>query len=359
MIHGSLESGLGGFDYAAEMLGWYNVFHCEINPFCQKILKHYWPNAKTYTDIFEFDGKPWAGRIDIITAGFPCQPFSHAGKRKGSKDERFIWPENMRIFREVKPRFIVAENVPGLLTIERGLVFEQVCADLENEGYEVQAFIIPACAKDAVHRRDRVWIVANCKHFGNGWRKQQQKSEYEATESILQPIAANNSNTGLPQRQQSRESGPSKKDGTGLEHRITNTDRDAADAECIRQPEPGEPDKSGSTKESREGKTNIIINNSEQYAANCNRPELQGHGQPGERRRERLAWPGAEQEAWFEAATRLCSVDDELAGRLDVAAISKSKWRTESLKAYGNAIYWPVAYEIFKAIEETENKYNG
>jgi DNA (cytosine-5)-methyltransferase 1 len=163
MNHASLFSGIGGFDLAAEWMGWDNIFHCEINPFCQKILNYYWPNAKTYTDIKQTDFTIWRGRIDILTGGFPCQPYSAAGKRLGKEDERHLWPEMLRAIREIKPRYIVGENVGGLLTWNGGLVFEEVCADLENEGYEVQAFIIPACAKDAPHRRDRVWIIAHAK----------------------------------------------------------------------------------------------------------------------------------------------------------------------------------------------------
>jgi DNA (cytosine-5)-methyltransferase 1 len=97
MKHGSLEAGGGGFDVAAEMKGWDNIFHVEINPFCRQILNYYWPYAKSYSDIFLSDGKPFRGQIDVLTCGFPCQPFSTAGKGKGDKDNRFIWPENMRI----------------------------------------------------------------------------------------------------------------------------------------------------------------------------------------------------------------------------------------------------------------------
>jgi DNA (cytosine-5)-methyltransferase 1 len=168
MNHASLFSGIGGFDLAADWIGWNNIFHCEINPFCQRILNYYWPNAKTYTDIKQTDFTIWRGRIDILTGGFPCQPYSAAGKRLGKEDERHLWPEMLRAIREIKPRYIVGENVGGLLTWNGGLVFEEVCADLENEGYEVQAFIIPACAKDAPHRRDRVWIIAHA----NGERLQ-------------------------------------------------------------------------------------------------------------------------------------------------------------------------------------------
>jgi len=160
MRHGSLFSGIGGFDLAAEWMGWENAFHCEWNDFGQKILKHHFPEADSYSDITKTDFKKYEGTIDIISGGFPCQPFSKVGKRQGTKDERYLWHEMLRAVQEIKPKFVLAENVYGITNIDGGMVFEQVCIDLENEGYEVQPFVIPACAKDAPHRRERVWFVA-------------------------------------------------------------------------------------------------------------------------------------------------------------------------------------------------------
>ena len=159
--HASLFTGIGGFDLAASWMGWQNVFQCEIEPFCQKVLKHHFPQCEFYEDIRTSDFSKYHGTVEIITGGFPCQPFSVAGKRKGTDDDRFLWSEMYRALREVQPRWVVAENVCGLLTLQSGVVFERVCADLENAGYAVQPFIIPACAVGAPHRRDRVWIVAN------------------------------------------------------------------------------------------------------------------------------------------------------------------------------------------------------
>lgn len=160
MKHGSLFSGIGGFDLAAEWMGWENVFHCEWNPFGQKVLKHYWPNAESFEDITKTDFTKYANKIDILTGGFPCQPYSMAGKRKGKEDERHLWPEMLRAIREIKPKYIVGENVFGLLNWNGGLVFDEVHTDLEFEGYEVQAVVIPAAAVNAPHGRDRVWFVA-------------------------------------------------------------------------------------------------------------------------------------------------------------------------------------------------------
>ena len=160
MRHGSLFSGIGGFDLAAEWMGWENVFHCEWMEFPRKVLDYYFPNADSHIDICTTDFKKYANTIDILTGGFPCQPFSLAGKRKGTDDERYLWGEMLRAIQEIKPRFVIAENVFGITNIDGGLVFQQVCLDLEGEGYEVQPFIIPACAKNAPHRRDRVWFIA-------------------------------------------------------------------------------------------------------------------------------------------------------------------------------------------------------
>jgi DNA (cytosine-5)-methyltransferase 1 len=141
-------------------MGWENVFHCEWMEFPRKVLDYHFPNADSHIDICKTDFTKYANTIDILTGGFPCQPFSLAGKRKGTDDERYLWGEMLRAIQEIKPRFVIAENVFGITNIDGGLVFQQVCLDLENEGYEVQPFIIPACAKNAPHRRDRCWFIA-------------------------------------------------------------------------------------------------------------------------------------------------------------------------------------------------------
>ncbi len=163
MRHASLFSGIGGFDLAAEWMGWENVFQVEKDEFCQKVLEKNFPQTKRYGDIKEFDGTKYHGTIDILTGGFPCQPYSGAGKRKGDKDDRHLWPEMLRIIREVYPSYIVGENVSGLINWEQGIVFDQVLSDLEDSGYETQSFILPALSVDANHRRDRIWIIANAR----------------------------------------------------------------------------------------------------------------------------------------------------------------------------------------------------
>ena len=164
MTHGSLFSGIGGFDLAAEWMGWTNVFHCEMNPFGQRVLAHHFPNSKLHEDVKTFPSSDYVGRIDILTGGFPCQPYSNAGKRLGKDDDRHLWPFMLDIIRTIRPRYVVGENVRGLVNWNDGMVFDEVQTDLELAGYEVLPFVLPACGVGAPHRRDRVWFVA----YANG-----------------------------------------------------------------------------------------------------------------------------------------------------------------------------------------------
>lgn len=159
MTHGSLFSGIGGFDLAAEMIGWQNVFYCEINSFCQKVLKKNFPNSINYDDITKADFSIWRGKIDIVTGGVPCQPFSKAGKMQGKQDERYLWHEYIRCIRECQPKWFVAENVPGLLSTNDGVAYENIISSMEDEGYETLSLCLPACAFGTCHIRERVWII--------------------------------------------------------------------------------------------------------------------------------------------------------------------------------------------------------
>lgn len=161
MRHLDLFSGIGGFALAAETVweGEYeNVGFCDNEPFSQAVLKKHWPESKIYGDIKQFIEPPPA---DLITGGFPCQPFSLAGKRRGKEDDRHLWPEMFRVIRQSAPKWIVAENVSGLLTWNGGMVLDEVFADLESEGYEVWPLVLPAASVGAPHRRERVWVVAH------------------------------------------------------------------------------------------------------------------------------------------------------------------------------------------------------
>lgn len=176
MIHGSLFSGVGGFDLAARWVGWNNLFHSEIDPFCLSILKYHFPNAKAYTDVRTTDFSLWRGKIDVLSGGFPCQPFSQAGKRRGIADDRYLWPEMHRAIQEIRPRWVLGENVLGIVNWNEGMVFEKVCADLETAGYEVQPFVLPAAGVNAPHQRYRTWFVAK---DTNDFRRCGYKSETE------------------------------------------------------------------------------------------------------------------------------------------------------------------------------------
>lgn len=317
MIHLDLFSGIGGFALAADRV-WPDIQHvfCEIDPFCQEILKKHWPQSYIYEDIrtltnassqrarmeesdtsrqerkdtntpqstlvrqgnWTGNAKGFATGIDLLTGGFPCQPFSGAGKRKGTADDRHLWPEMRRVIQEFTPRYVVAENVRGLLSIDGGMVFEQVCLDLEALGYEVQPFIIPACAVNAPHRRDRVWIVAHTKH---------------------QP-------TGDAQRGGSDEGAP-----IGIA---------GSDTDAVANPESRGWD-NGTTTNKWEAKRKKHSSSNPSYVP---------------------TWS----ENWPQVAARLCRMDDGL----PEGVVRPRGWRNAALKAAGNAIVPQVAEQIMRAI---------
>jgi DNA (cytosine-5)-methyltransferase 1 len=189
-----LFSGLGGFSLGLERTGKFKtVAFCEIDKYCTLLLQKHWKGVKIYEDVrkinkeqFDTDGIEYP---DIITGGFPCQPFSIAGKQKGTGDDRHLWPEMFRIIKTFKPKFVIGENVKGLINIQDGVVFETVCTDLESEGYEVQAFNIPAAGVGAPHRRERIWILAT---LGNS--ELNGSSTTKITRSIIE--TSNNNKKG-------------------------------------------------------------------------------------------------------------------------------------------------------------------
>ena len=152
-----LFSGIGGFSLGLERAGFTTAAFCEIEPYCQRVLSRHWPDVPIHSDIRQLDGTQYAGTVDVVCGGYPCQPFSVAGKQQGEADPRHLWPEMYRIIREVCPRWVIAENVRGHIS----LGFDTVAAQLEDEGFTVWPFIVPACAVGAPHRRDRLWIVAH------------------------------------------------------------------------------------------------------------------------------------------------------------------------------------------------------
>jgi DNA (cytosine-5)-methyltransferase 1 len=272
-------------------MGWENLFHCEWNPFGQQVLKHHFPNSISYNDITKTDFSIHRGQVDILTGGFPCQPYSSAGKRLGNEDERHLWPEMLRTIQEVQPRWVVGENVLGLTNWNGGLVFNEVQVDLEAKGYEVQAFILPACAKNAPHRRDRVWFVA----YSNLYNDKRKVGSIDAKEKRIS-------------KEYRKEYSPSREfSGTNIQD-VTNTNKIG-------------------------------------FSTKMGNGELGG---------EFGFTKCDEQNMWnsFPTQPPICGGNDGLPTELD--SISLSKYRKESLMAYGNAIVPQVAYEIFKAINEFE-----
>jgi len=295
--HGSLFSGIGGFDLAAEWMGWDNIFHCEWMPFPRKVLNHYWPNSISYEDITKTDFTIHRGTIDILTGGFPCQPYSSAGKRLGKEDERHLWPHMLRVISEIKPTYVVGENVRGLVNWSGGLVFEEVCVDLESQGYTVQPILLPACAVGAPHRRDRIWFVASNTNLFRQYErecdneKQSSQRRFNALNDISENVAEKITSDTMCERLQ-----------RGLQ---------TGKHDCKQW-------------NGQERKTNEYLHTF--------KPSLRFKN--------------------FPTQSPICSGDDGLPTELD--GITFSKWREQSIKGYGNAIVPQVAYEIFKVIAEMD-----
>jgi DNA (cytosine-5)-methyltransferase 1 len=160
-----LFSGIGGFSLGLESTGFFKtIAFVEKDKFCQKVLQKNFPNIPIENEVRNVKGKTF--KADVITGGFPCQPFSVAGKRRGTDDDRYLWGETIRIVSEQKPRWFIGENVEGIINIQNGLVFRQIKDDLESQGFEVQSLIIPASGVGAWHQRKRVWILGYSKHNG-------------------------------------------------------------------------------------------------------------------------------------------------------------------------------------------------
>ena len=372
-------------------MGWETYATCEINPFGQRVLNYYWPDAYHHLDIHDFTfkklneelkkrfGQYWRSDEIILTGGFPCQPYSQAGKRLGKEDDRHLWPEMLRTIREIKPTWVVGENVYGLVNWSGGLVFEEVQTDLEAEGYEVQPVIIPACGVNAPHKRERIWFVAY--RNGKSWEQEiNGRKEYRQEREQIRDINNTNgresnvtnfwsngrkSNNESKERQQYDGRGPTwcksgsfdggesiaypkSKRGGGLSEReiesnpiigingkneiITNSISERLEGGIRTQKSirPKQRSKKAVTNTISGGRIqNNIKFSSEQFKQTC------------------AGWDK------FPTQSPICSRNDGISSRLD--GITFPKWRSESIKAYGNAIVPQVALEIFKVIVEYEN----
>lgn len=374
MNHASLFSGIGGFDLAAREVGWNNVFQCEIDPFCQSVLKYYFPKTVLYEDIKRTDFTSWKGKIDVLTGGFPCQPFSVAGQRKGTDDDRYLWPEMLRVIRETRPSWVIGENVAGITSMvqpgsevtvenqassletsdketlfEQEYVIETVCRDLEREGYSVQPILIPACGVGAPHRRDRVWFIANRTNSRIEGLRQERKNEIHEFEST------------------------SHSNGTrGLQFGERRDIRDKEQYDPDKEPEWHEQSyRFGGSGEA------YVISDSDSPRFQAKGTEQQTTGIAGSRLQGLIANAEGKQlentlRAWrriTESTNLYCKKDwrnfptqppvrgrdDGLPFDVDYLTIPYKKWRKESIKAYGNAIIPKIAYKFFKIINDIEN----
>jgi DNA (cytosine-5)-methyltransferase 1 len=339
ITHYDLFAGIGGFSLALEeVFNDATIRHifCEWESFPTAVLRRHWPDGEFYGDIAGLvadtekrglerecrkesprtpDARPCG--FTIVTGGFPCQPFSHAGRRKGTADDRYQWPNMFAVIRNTKPEWVIAENVRGLVTWNDGLVLETVCADLESQGYEVQPFIIPAVAVGAPHRRDRVWIIGhnpNANSITSVGRT--RPGDIHETDAKA-PGADENS------RQRGQGEG-----GFGQEHEL-DSDSSGAFADTGRQ-------------QRTQGSSGRLA------AEAAERSEsIEQH--------EQRSYPDWSRN-WQEVALATCddAVDDGLSRLVDGVPYSRAKWRKNSLKAYGNGIVPEVAMNIMQAIKEAQ-----
>lgn len=400
MTHASVFSGIGGPEVAATMLGWENLFHCEINPFGRQVLDYWYPNSKSYEDITTTDFTEWRGRVDVLTGGFPCQPFSYAGRRRGAEDDRYLWPSMYRAIDEIQPTWVVAENVAGILTmVEQGEVskvagsatlfdafddlrgryelretftLQRICTDLESHGYAVQPVLVPACAVGAPHRRDRVFIVArrveavseDTMHGGQLHRP----NEEQGSERHIRDVGAGDSQR---LRYKSEGIGNTRNmadtDSKGLERAASLRVQDDArrgghDGIRERTWQGSEVSSPRTSPNTIGGRVSGLSNNGEQCDEG-HHGQHQPSGQPfGFEHQQGWVFDRWQENGvaglrrWesFPSVSPIFRGNDGLPFDVDRLTLSFGKWRTEALKAYGNAIVPQVMYEIFRAIEQVE-----
>lgn len=406
MNHASLFSGIGGAEVAASMMGWQNLFHCEIQEFPRKVLDYWFPNSESYEDITKTDFTKWHGKVDVLTGGFPCQPFSLAGRRKGADDNRYLWPQMLRAIRQIHPTWVVGENVAGIKTMvescqvtqmgrtdylfeenhlyreESRFTLDKICADLEAEGYSVQPIVIPACAIGAPHRRDRVWIIAHTQcdgHSPQGHGNQRARAKKsEERQDRPQPRSRRHGSGTTPsyahgtrQRRRKNKQEPftecsrTPNLGTRRSKRLASHSLQHRSHEVHQDHQSQFPDgartnslggqRSSSHSYGNGGKTLQPSEGTERTG--CKRdvqPKERSTSPEWTDRLSRLQQSGR----WrnFPTQSPVCRGNDGIPFDVDSLTISFPKWRQESIKAYGNAWVPQVAYEIFRAIEAEENK---
>ena len=339
MTHGSFFSGIGGFDLAAEWVGWENKFHCEIEPFCQKVLNHYWPDAELFENIKTANFEKYRNKVRVISGGFPCQPYSIAGKRLGKEDDRHLWPFMLEGIRQINPDYVVGENVFGLTSWNEGLVLEEVCLDLENEGYQVQPIIIPAAGVGAPQKRDRIWIVASKNANKNGWGSFKRKiqssfgEQWDLSTGDYEWLSTDDEEVG------SITDAYNTGDRASKRTIITNGSQDSTQWGNSQLESSGYGDKG-----------NVTDSNGERFQ----RSEIIGSvGEIGQREEQftsrllRTNWKE------FPTQSPICTGDDGLPSELDGIAVSK--WKKQTIMASGNAIVPNIAYNIFQIIQQMEN----
>jgi DNA (cytosine-5-)-methyltransferase len=386
MTHASLFSGIGGFDLAAEWAGFTNVFHCENDLFCQKVLNHHFPNSISYENIKTTDFTKHRDQITVLSGGFPCQPFSVSGKRKGANDDRYLWPEMRRAIREIRPTWVIGENVNGITSMvlppqEAGVesetadgetdrvsefVVERICQELEEEGYTVQPLVIPACGVGAPHKRDRVWFLA---HRTDTRSEEVQQAGTDrvlpaepATDTLRNGRKERWSNSG-----RQAENTPVGAGIFGEFERLVQewTASHSVGDRCLlgadnRQGGQLLDDGFGIAPQNKPQRCGRECWSCEAGCIDGGFADTQDNGLPPCAQGAGQVQPwGADERTelsgyWndFPTQSPVCSGDDGLSSGLD--AITFPRWRRESIKAYGNAIVPQVAYRILSMIAKIE-----
>ena len=317
-----LFSGIGGFSLAASWVWGKDleiVGFCDNEDFAQKVLTKNFPGVPIYGDIKEISLK--RGAADIITGGFPCQPFSQAGKRQGEADDRHLWPEMLRIIKEVRPRWIIGENVYGLVNMENGKTLDRILADLEDEGYTVEPFIIPACAVGAWHRRDRIWIVAYSERVGCRPGEKNESSRWEDCDKLK------------------RGSAERKRRETIVEHRSARV--------CKNVPDPDSDREERDKPQNRKGRRTEQIYKDVPDTASSNRDDNENVPRNEEVKTQEIfrdrSSPGRN-DAWWTTEPSVGRVANGIPNRVD------------RLKGLGNAIVPQVAAVIMQAIKDLDSR---